>query len=397
METYLLDWLELVLRWLHVITGIAWIGASFYFVWLDNSLEEPPRWKIDSGVKGELWAVHGGGIYEVGKYRLGPAKLPETLHWFKWEAYSTWLSGMVLMVLIFYVGADTYLIDPRIAELSRIEAIILGISFVVGGWLIYELLCSTAIVTNGPAIALCLIFSAAVASWALTSLFSGRGAFIHLGAMIGTIMAGNVFRVIIPSQRALVAAIEAGEELDPAWGAKAKLRSTHNNYFTLPILFIMVSNHYPMTYAHTHNWLILLALIMISAYARHFFNLRHRGIFRPSILVTSVIATSALAWVLMPVRAVPETKATSSISDMEVTALISEHCVSCHAAQPSHPAFTSAPGGIALETIAQIKRWSTQIKAAAVDTEDMPMVNSTNMTADERQALGQWIEKIAER
>ena len=228
----------MVLRWIHVITGIAWIGASFYFVWLDNSLEEPPRWKIDSGVKGELWAVHGGGIYEVGKYRLGPAKLPETLHWFKWEAYSTWLSGMVLMVLIFYVGADTYLIDPRISELSRIEAIVLGISFIVGGWLLYELLCSTAIVTNGPAIALCLTFSAAVASWALTSLFSGRGAFIHLGAMIGTIMAGNVFRVIIPSQRALVAAIEAGEELDPAWGAKAKLRSTHNNYFTLSLIHI---------------------------------------------------------------------------------------------------------------------------------------------------------------
>ena len=397
METYFLDWLELVLRWLHLITGIAWIGASFYFVWLDNSLEEPPRWKIDSGVKGELWAVHGGGIYEVGKYRLGPAKLPETLHWFKWEAYSTWLSGMVLMVLIFYVGADTYLIDPRISELSRIEAIMFGISFIVGGWLLYELLCSTAIVTNGAAIALCLTLSAAVASWALTSLFSGRGAFIHLGAMIGTIMAGNVFRVIIPSQRALVAAIQAGEEPDSAWGAKAKLRSTHNNYFTLPILFIMISNHYPVTYAHTHNWLILLALIVISAYVRHFFNLRHRGIFKPSILVTSVIATSALAWVLMPVRAIPETKPASSISDMEVTTLISKHCVACHAAQPAHPAFTSAPGGIALETIAQIKRWSTQIRAVAVDTEDMPMVNSTNMTTEERQALGQWIEKTSER
>ena len=210
-------------------------------------------------------------------------------------------------------------------------------------------------------------------------------------------MAGNVFRVIIPSQRALVDAIEAGEELDPAWGAKAKLRSTHNNYFTLPILFIMVSNHYPMTYAHTHNWLILLALIVISAYARHFFNLRHRGIFKPSILVTSIIATSALAWILMPVRAIPETKPANSISDMEVTALISTHCVACHAVQPAHPAFTSAPGGIALETITQIKRWSTQIRAVAVDTEDMPMVNSTNMTTEERQALGQWIEKTAKR
>ena len=393
MDTYFLNWLELIFRWLHVITGIAWIGASFYFIWLDNSLEEPPRWKIDNGVKGELWAVHGGGIYEVAKYRLGPAKMPETLHWFKWEAYSTWLTGMALLVLIFYVGADSYLIDPSISELSRTEAITYGISFILGGWLVYELLCSTAVIRNGLAMALCLTLIAAITSWALTSLFSGRGAFIHLGAMIGTIMAGNVFRVIIPSQRALVTAIETGTELDPAWGAKAKLRSTHNNYFTLPLLFIMISNHYPMTYAHKHNWLVLLALVVISAFARHFFNLRHRGVLRPSILVTAALATGALAWAIIPVRTIPNTETANAMSDRQVSALISTHCVACHATQPTDPMFSAAPGGVALETISDIKRWSTQIRAVAVDSEDMPMLNKTNMTAEERQMLGQWIEK----
>ena len=395
MDTYFLNWLELIFRWLHVITGIAWIGASFYFIWLDNSLEDPPRWKIDNGVKGELWAVHGGGIYEVAKYRLGPAKMPETLHWFKWEAYSTWLTGMALLVLIFYVGADSYLIDPSISELSRTEAITYGISFILGGWLVYELLCSTAVITNGLATALCLTLIAAITSWALTSLFSGRGAFIHLGAMIGTIMAGNVFRVIIPSQQALVRAIETGTELSPAWGAKAKLRSTHNNYLTLPLLFIMISNHYPMTYAHEHNWLVLLALVVISAFARHFFNLRHRGVLRPSILITAAFATGALAWAIIPVRTIPNTEPENAISDRQVSALISRHCVACHATQPTHPMFSAAPGGIALETISDIKRWSTQIRAVAVDSKDMPMLNKTNMTSEERQMLGQWIEKTA--
>ena len=393
MDTYFLNWLELIFRWLHVITGIAWIGASFYFIWLDNSLEDPPRWKIDNGVKGELWAVHGGGIYEVAKYRLGPAKMPETLHWFKWEAYTTWLSGMALLVLIFYVGADSYLIDPSISELSRTEAITYGISFILGGWLVYELLCSTAVITNGLATALCLTLIAAITSWALTSLFSGRGAFIHLGAMIGTIMAGNVFRVIIPSQRALVRAIETGTDLNPAWGAKAKLRSTHNNYFTLPLLFTMISNHYPMTYAHKHNWLVLLALVVISAFARHFFNLRHRGVLRPSILITAAFATGALAWAIIPVRTIPNTEPENAISDRQVSALISRHCVACHATQPTDPMFSAAPGGIALETISDIKRWLTQIRAVAVDSKDMPMLNKTNMTSEERQMLGQWIEK----
>ena len=393
MDTYFLNWLELIFRWLHVITGIAWIGASFYFIWLDNNLEDPPRWKIDNGVKGELWAVHGGGIYEVAKYRLGPAQMPETLHWFKWEAYSTWLTGMALLVLIFYVGADSYLIDPSISELSRTEAITYGISFILGGWLVYEILCSTAVITSGLAIALCLTLIAAITSWALTNLFSGRGAFIHFGAMIGTIMAGNVFRVIIPSQQALVRAIETGTELSPAWGAKAKLRSTHNNYLTLPLLFIMISNHYPMTYAHEHNWLVLLALVVISAFARHFFNLRHRGVLRPSILVTAAFATGAVAWAIIPVRTIPNTEPVTAVSDRQVSALISTHCVACHATQPTDPMFSAAPGGVALETISDIRRWSIQIRAVAVDSEDMPMLNKTNMTAEERQMLGQWIEK----
>ena len=393
MDAYVLDWLQLIFRWLHVITGVAWIGASFYFVWLDNNLEEPPRWKADKGIKGDLWAIHGGGIYEVGKYQLAPEKMPETLHWFKWEAYSTWLTGMVLLVLVFYVGAEAYLIDSRVAELTPWQAIGLGLGFIVVGWVAYELLCATALARNGYVLGLVLVLMAVLFSYALTHLFSGRGAFIHMGAVIGTIMAGNVFRVIMPSQRALVAAIEAGTEPDPAWGAKAKLRSTHNNYLTLPLLFIMISNHYPMTYAHSHNWLILLAIIAITAFSRHYFNLRHRGQNQPWILVVSLLAAALLAWVIMPKpSATTAAQATSPMSDAEATRVLVERCASCHSAQPTDDVFKVAPGGVILESLADMQQWAPRIKARSVDAPDMPFLNKTGMTDAERAGIGAWID-----
>lgn len=398
MDAYVLDWLQLIFRWLHVITGVAWIGASFYFVWLDNNLEEPPRWKADKGIKGDLWAIHGGGIYEVGKYQLAPEKMPETLHWFKWEAYSTWLTGMVLLVLVFYVGAEAYLIDSRVAELTPWQAIGLGLGFIVVGWVAYELLCATALARNGYVLGLVLVLMAVLFSYALTHLFSGRGAFIHMGAVIGTIMAGNVFRVIMPSQRALVAAIEAGTEPDPAWGAKAKLRSTHNNYLTLPLLFIMISNHYPMTYAHSHNWLILLAIIAITAFSRHYFNLRHRGQNQPWILVVSLLAAALLAWVIMPKpSATTAAQATSPMSDAEATRVLVERCASCHSAQPTDDVFKVAPGGVILESLADMQQWAPRIKARSVDAPDMPFLNKTGMTDAERAGIGAWIDAGAGR
>ena len=391
MENYLLDWLQLLFRWLHVITGIAWIGASFYFVWLDNSLEQPPRWKAGKGVKGDLWAIHGGGIYEVAKYRLAPEKMPETLHWFKWEAYTTWLTGMVLLMLVFYIGADAYLIDPRVAELSQWQAIGLGIGSLALGWIAYELLCATALANHGLLLGLALLAMAALFSYALTHLFSGRGAFIHMGAMIGTLMVGNVFRVIIPSQKALVAAVTAGDEPDPRWAVKAKLRSTHNNYLTLPVLFIMLSNHSPMTYAHQYNWLILLAIIVITAYARHYFNLRHRGIHKPGILLLSLLAAVLLAWVIRPPLK-PAASAAGAPAVAQVQRILLERCASCHSGSPTDDTFSVAPGGVVLDSLAQMRQWAPRIQVRSIHSEDMPFLNKTNMTDWERELVARWID-----
>ena len=233
IESYIVDWIQLIFRWLHLITGIAWIGASFYFVWLDNSLENPPQWKKDKGIKGDLWAIHGGGIYEVAKYSRAPEQMPAHLHWFKWEAYTTWLTGMVLLIVIYYFGADAYLIDKRVADLSQWQAIGIGVAYLAGGWIFYELLCRSPLGKNAYVIGTILILAAVATAYSLAHLFSGRGAYIHMGAIIGTIMVGNVFRVIMPSQRALVAAIEKGEAPDPAWGQRAKLHSTHNCYHSV--------------------------------------------------------------------------------------------------------------------------------------------------------------------
>ena len=393
MESYILDWLQLIFRWLHVITGIAWIGASFYFVWLDNSLESPPQWKRDKGIKGDLWAIHGGGIYEIAKYQLAPEKMPETLHWFKWEAYTTWLTGMVLMILVFYIGADAYLIDRRVADLDQLQAIATGLGFLVTGWIVYEVLCATALANNGYLLGAILIGLAVVFSYALTHLFSGRGAYIHMGAVIGTIMTGNVFRVIIPSQKALVTAIEKGETPDPSWGIKAKLRSTHNNYLTLPVLFIMISNHYPMTYAHPNNWLVLLAIIAISAFARHYFNLEHRGIKRPSILVISLFAIAVLAYLIMPpMQSAVKSTGFEATRIAEVKRILQARCTTCHSAAPTDDVFAVSPGGLTLDSLLDMQQWAPRIKARSVDSEDMPFLNKTGMTDAERLLVSGWIE-----
>jgi len=391
MESYIFDWIQLVFRWLHLITGIAWIGASLYFIWLDNSLKTPPDWKKDKGIKGDLWAIHGGGIYEVAKYELAPEQMPDTLHWFKWEAYTTWLTGMVLLTVIFYFGADSYLIDKRVADLTQFQAIGLGLGFLVSGWLIYEVLCNTALAKNGYVIGGVLIAFAVIFSYALTHLFSGRGAYIHMGAVIGTIMVGNVFRVIIPSQKALVEAIQKGEQPDPAWGIKAKLHSTHNNYLTLPLLFIMISNHYPMTYSHEYSWLVLLAIIAITAFARHYFNLEHKGIKRPVILVAAAIAAATLAVVISPKPMAVSEQGFQSSQLVEVETILAQRCASCHSATPSDDVFTAAPLGVMLDSLAEMKQWAPRIKARSIDSTDMPFMNKTEMTDEERQLIATWI------
>ncbi len=396
MESYIVDWFSLIFRWLHVITGIAWIGASFYFVWLDNSLESPPKWKKDKGVKGDLWAIHGGGIYEVAKYQLAPEQMPTTLHWFKWEAYTSWLTGMMLLSIIYYFGADTYLIDKQVANLSQFQAIAIGIGFISLSWVLYEMLCASSLGKNSTVIAIILIIAAVIISYALAHLFSGRGAYIHFGAIIGTLMAGNVFRIIIPSQRALVAAIEKGQAPDPKWGIKAKLHSTHNTYLTLPLIFIMISNHYPMTYASNFNWLILIVIVAITALARQYFVLEHKKIHKPSVLIAAAIATLILAVVIAPkpikVAAVADADKANLASHAQ--SIIQQRCAACHSAYPTDKVFTVAPAGVLLDTPATMRQWASRIKARAVDSHDMPFMNKTQMTTAERIIIAQWLTSI---
>ena len=313
MHAYLAEWLSLIIRWFHVIAGVAWIGASFYFIWLDNNLREPPEWKKQKGIKGDLWAIHGGGFYEVAKYQVGPEKMPTELHWFKWEAYSTLMSGLALLFAVYYFGNPGYLIDPGKLELSTFGAIAIGMGTLLGVMAIYEALIRSPLAKHGLAFGVVLFLILVAVAWGMFQVFAGRGAFIHVGAVIGTIMVANVFLGIVPAQRALVNAVEKGETPDDhvvMLAQRAMLRSRHNNYLTLPVIFIMISNHYPMFYGHEYGWAILAAIGAITAYARHFFNLRHKQINKPSILVISALATLALIWAMAP--SAPQAPATSN-------------------------------------------------------------------------------------
>ncbi|WNC68296.1 urate hydroxylase PuuD [Thalassotalea nanhaiensis] len=395
MDPYINEWLNLVIRFAHLITGIAWIGASFYFVWLDNHLEKPPQVKADNGVGGDLWAIHGGGFYEVAKYKLAPPKMPTTLHWFKWEAYTTWITGFLLLSLMFYVGAESYLIDKRVADLTQFQAIALGIGSIVVGVGSYEVLVRTKLKNHGIILGLILIVVATALSYGLTQVFSARGAYMHMGAIIGTIMAGNVFFGIMPSQRALVKAVEQGTSPDPSYGLNAKLRSTHNTYTTLPVIFIMISNHYPMTYNHSANWLVLIGIILITAAVRQYFVLRHFGKQKPFVLVGSVVATIALAFVIAPrsVEISAEQKQ-QVVSNEQVTQIIEQRCGSCHSEQPTDDIFKIAPAGIVFTNIASIEQWAPRIKARVIDAKDMPFMNKTEMSDEERTSLAIWLERM---
>ena len=391
MEAYIFEWLNMFFRWFHVIAGVAWIGASFYFVWLDNSLENPPQWKKDKGIGGDLWAIHGGGFYEVAKYKLGPESEPENLHWFKWEAYTTWLTGMVMLWIVYYVGAESFLIDNSRMELTQWQAIGAGIGFIAAGVAVYEAMVRSPLRHNGKLFGLILFGFLAFMSWFSHEIFSARGAYIHMGAIIGTIMAGNVFLGIMPAQSALVAAVKRGESPDPKYGAFAKLRSTHNNYLTLPIIFIMISNHYPMTYSHEFGWLVLVAISFIAAFARHFFNLRHRGVTKPSILVAAAIMLVILAAAMAPAK-IEAQKGEAVLTDAQAVSIMQQRCTSCHAVSPTNAGFASAPAGIVLETAEQALAVTDKM-IPALQTGYMPLGNLTQMTDQERQQLMVWLSK----
>jgi uncharacterized membrane protein len=401
----LLDWISLFLRWFHVVAGVAWIGASFYFIWLDNNLRTPPEWKKQKGIKGDLWAVHGGGFYEVAKYEYGPEVIPEKLHWFKWEAYTAWISGFLLLGLVYYHGAAIYLIDSSVMDLTPSQAIGRGLGLIFGGLFIYEAACRSPLSRYPKVFGILVLILLAAASYLATHWFSGRGAFIHVGALIGTIMAGNVFFKIMPAQRLMVDAVTNKTEIDPSWGLGAKLRSVHNNYLTLPLLFIMISNHYPMTYQHDNAWLILMAIGVVSAWIRHYFNLKHIGISRPSILVTGSIGMMIIAgMVSMPVTSqVDTTTSTKSsapaielnVQQQVVYDVIQTHCANCHAAQPTDDMFVIAPLGLMFDTWPQIEKRASIIHNRTVVIKDMPLMNKTAMTEDERQIIGTWFEGLS--
>ena len=392
MDVVVADWVSLALRWAHVMAGIAWIGSSFYFVWLDASLRrrDPPK----PGVAGESWMVHGGGFYQVEKYSVAPERLPEELHWFKYEAYFTWFTGFLLLAVIYYWGAEAYLIDRSVLALSPALAIAVSAGSLIIGWLLYDLLCRSPIGRRSFPLAAAVFGLVVLAAFGYGLVFSGRAAFLHGGVLIGTIMAANVFFIIIPNQKKTVAALIAGEAPDPALGAQAKQRSLHNNYLTLPVILMMVSGHYPLLYGGGRGWIMTAGVVLVGGLIRHFFNLRNSGRRDRSFpfLLPGALGVGLL---LLALSAVRPGAGQQSVAFAEVQAVVRSHCVSCHAANPSDENFDAPPADLALEAPEQIRANAQRIYAQTVLADTMPLGNLTEMTTDERLLLGAWVDQGA--
>lgn len=387
---FIVDWLNLLLRWAHMIVGIAWIGASFYFIWLDNHLQKPldPA-DIAKGIGGEVWAVHGGGFYTAKKFSLAPERLPPELHWFKWEAYTTLITGFFLLCLVYYYGAEVALIDPSVMELSKPAAIAIGLGFLVLGWLVYDGLCRSAFGQDDAVLGGLLFLYCIAAAWALCHIFSGRGAYIHFGAMLGTIMVLNVYFVIIPGQRELVKAKEEGRPLDPKFGLMGRQRSVHNTYFTLPVLFTMISNHYAGLYGHEWNWILLILISVAGALIRVWFVQRHKGNANPLVLAMGFVFIAFTALLALPR---PSADGGGPVAFDQVQPIIQARCVSCHAVRPTQEGFQAPPKGILLETPAQIHAMAAAINQQAAASRVMPPGNLTNITDAERRMIARWFK-----
>ncbi len=383
MDPYLRDVLDVCIRMLHVIAGIAWIGASFYFVRLDLALRAPKeREDAEAGVAGEFWGVHGGGLYHSQKYRLAPAEMPEPLHWFKWEAYTTWLSGFALLVVLYYFDADVRLVDPQVADLAAWQAVALSIGGLALGWLVYDVLCRTVGERSQLALAIVGTALVALAAWGAGEIFSARAAYLQVGVMLGTIMAANVFFVIIPAHRKLVAAMEEKRAPDPVPLLRAKNRSVHNNYLTLPVLFTMLAGHFAFTFGADDAWLVFVLIAVLTALIRVFSNQWHAGRRAWWIPAVAVVGVVALAiWLEPDSSASAQAK---PVSFPEVQSVIAARCAPCHAG-------ASAPLGIRFETAEQIEARSDDIERQAVLTRAMPPGNATGMTEEERKLLAAWI------
>ncbi len=389
---YTLDWLNLVVRWSHMIAGIGWIGASLYFVWLDNHLK-PPQRAADArnGVYGELWSVHGGGFYHNQKFMTGPKSepLPQDLHWFKWEAYTTWLSGIALLAIVYWSAAGTLLIDKSVLDLTPPEAVGISIGTLVAGWFVYDALCR-AFGRNPTLLAVAVCLFVLAADYGLFHVFGARAAYIHVGAMIGTIMVANVFFVIIPGQQAMLAQIRAGQEPDPTPGINGKIRSVHNTYFTFPVLFTMISNHFPMTYASSSGWLVLAAISVAGVLVRQFFILGDKKRYVPWLPVAAALLLFATAFAVAPHTA-PATAGGAPVAFAAVEPIVATRCAVCHAAHPTQPGVAVAPAGVLLDTPDHIAANAQRIEAQAVASHAMPIGNVTHITESERRTLGAWI------
>ena len=386
------EWLSLIIRWLHIVTAIAWIGTSFYFIWLDQSLRKNP--KLPDKVSGDSWSVHGGGFYHVEKYVVAPDQMPNQLHWFKFEAYFTWISGFALLAILYYWGAESFLLDPNRSTISPTAGILISICFLAGGWFAYDLLCRSVISKNTATLITAVFLLITLLGWGLTQLFNDRAALLHVGAVIGTIMSANVFFVIIPNQRKVVSDLMAERTPSIELGLQAKQRSLHNNYLTLPVILFMISGHYPILFngGSERGWIVISLILVIGAIVRHFFNTSHAGKkgFSLAWQWPLVIFFGAVLILFLNPK---KTNEQPTVTNERALSIIEKHCSSCHASKHNNSAFASAPAGVMLETIEQLLAHSARVRTHAVITQSMPLGNLTKMTAEERTELGAWISK----
>ncbi len=390
-EAHLVEWLNIIVRLMHITFGIAWIGASFYFVFLENALNRTVN--IRDELAGDLWAVHGGGFYYLEKYKVAPKTIPKELHWFKYEAYFTWLSGFSLLFVVYYFNSSAMLIDANVLTISAGTGIAIGIGSFIVAWLVYDILCKTPLVKNGVLFALVGFVIATGFAFFYTHVFSARAAYIHFGAMLGTLMAANVFFIIIPSQKAMVKAAKEGRLPDPVLGKNALVRSLHNNYFTLPVLFVMISNHFPTTFGSQYPWAILATISLGTAGVKHYLNLREKGRYTVWVLPASVIILLAAAFVTAPPT--DNTACNKNVSFTEVNNIINKRCISCHSSQPTDDFYKAPPNGVVYDTPQDIVKLKDKILLRVVITKTMPQNNKTGITPEERALIGCWINQGA--
>lgn len=390
VESHLMEWLNIIVRLMHFTFGIAWIGASFYFVFLENALNRTDN--VRDELAGNLWAVHGGGFYYLEKYKVAPKQIPKHLHWFKYEAYFTWVSGFSLLFVVYYFNASAMLIDKNVLDISTLTAVSIGIGSFVVAWITYDLICKTKLVKNGPAFAIVGFALAVCFAYFYTHVFSARAAFIHFGAMIGSIMVANVFFVIIPAQKAMVKAAKEGKPLDPTLGKNALSRSIHNNYFTLPVLFVMVSNHFPSTFGNAYPWIVVAVISLGTAGVKHYLNLKEKGQYTVWVLPISVMILLGAAFITAPSKSTTEC---APVAFARVNNIISERCTTCHSSKPTDDQYSAPPNGVVFDTPADIVKMQEKIMQRVVITKTMPQNNKTNITPEERDLLRCWIEQGA--